>query len=530
MKSAYIAHEIDKGVIDIIKTLYNIEELRERYSLEYLDCFDYPVAINYNWLNPNIIDLYYAYTKLYSSFYIKKGFNDYDLMDLEEEIGIRCAKIHSKESLLEDIKQLINEGHMVLVPGNLKYLFYSSYYLKEDRGHMFIVKGYDDENELFYILDSIQEKGEEGIPSYTDFVMRFSDLSDIYNGYEVITEPYIYYFEDINSEQMYKERVEIFLEKLYRAIENEKYMEYELLTNKKHLDGKVKDDEYLMNIPRYKEMMMLHIIKIMEQYSYDVSKLKDITEQLKTAWIKNNTRLILKLLKNTNGQMKYTFTEETKMGEKLLLSEIKNCLEYLSTKESNDRTTKIESLYKKMGDLDVYFENNQDSIIAYDENEKKIIFDFNNGMIYNTWIDDGCPKVVFYKADKAVEKFYLQVKCSIEIDSNKEGHQEGVYVRTDSHSMYAFAIDYMKKLILDNVGASTLESYYYCGNKQEIILYYELDQNKLSYGIISEDATKQQMGVYELTSKVKDIGLYCKTWNQCKYLKVIFSEHKFEFV
>lgn len=503
-------------MIDIFKSLYNIEDLKENYPLEYLDCFEHPIAINYNWLNSDILDLYYSYSKLYVSFSFDIEGVDQVIKSYESELGIRCNKVAPKENFFEVIIQLINEGHLVLIPGNLKCLFYSGYYMKSDWGHLFIIKGYDDEKKIFYIFDSIQEKDKAGSPIYTDFVMRFNDLYDIFEGFRVLREPYIYYLEDINSTEMYQERLKEFFEQLYKSIEKQQYMEHKILKELRQAkDQEIKVDN-LCNIPKYKTMMLLHVAKIMKKLSYDVSNLECLADELEELWKQNNKLFIRKLLKNTPDQVEYAVSEKIIETEKKLLSEIRICINFLSKPVSMKDIRKEET----------FFENNQDNIISY--NEGKFIFDFNNGKTYNTWIADQCPKVIIYKGKALLEKFHFQVKCKIEIDFDKEGHQEGIYVKTDHNNMYTFAIDYIKELVFDNAGRYTIGTYDYSLNEREVNLYCHLDQKVLSYGVVLSDLKEKEIGTIEFFEKAVHIGFFCKTWEKCRQFKVSFSDYKMD--
>ena len=83
--------------------------------------------------------------------------------------------INSKEELLEHIVRSIDAGHPLVITGDLFTVFYANNYREIPHFHYFVIKGYDKEKEIVYILDNIQlDNGSSTI--YKDFMMKLDDL------------------------------------------------------------------------------------------------------------------------------------------------------------------------------------------------------------------------------------------------------------------------------------------------------------------------------------------------------------------
>jgi hypothetical protein len=490
--------------------LYNIKDIKLNYSLEYVDCFEHPMAIAYNWLKTGSDDLYLAYRKMYQSFFFASDHVDYIFKNYEDELGIRCNKVEIKDDFVEVITSLIDQDHPVVVPGNLKALYYSSYYLSENWPHLFLIKGYDYDKKLFYMLDATQQYQEDDIPLYVDFPIRFEDLEKVFKEYSVIIDSNIYYFELINSNVTYPERVLKYLDLLYDALSNHRYIEYKIPKVIDNIKEQKIQYNYILNIPKFRITAIESLIKCMEHYLYDTSKLTEIVTELGEMWKSNNLQFARKLLRNRYGHTEYLITDDTEKLERELLLEIHNCSNFLSDMLLSDNLVKDSYL----------FENNEDKIIEYIN--KQYVFDFCNNKVYNSWITDCSPKVIMYNEKRMLTSFDFNVMCTVITNCDKEGHQEGIFIRTESNKMFTFALDYMKSLVFDLVGQYTIFQKECSLKAQSLNLFTRLDNSSLIYGIISEDKIEEKMGEFYLGESVRQVGVFCKTWGECKKLKVTF--------
>lgn len=132
-------------------------------------------------------DSYVNYFLLCTSFYAgyvdkirQKKFTDFiDPYNdnFQDILGVRIVKKISYDfaTFKNNIVNLIDSNIPVLVPVDLMYLHYNPMYLLEHRYKCMLIKGYDKERELFYILDNIHiDYGASTV--LTDFVINEEEL------------------------------------------------------------------------------------------------------------------------------------------------------------------------------------------------------------------------------------------------------------------------------------------------------------------------------------------------------------------
>lgn len=488
------------------------------YKLDSVNCFERPVAMIYNYLRPGSDNLYLMYRKLFQSFHICNDLNE--LRDYEKEIGVKCCHVSVKEDIVNQLIKLISDGHPVIVPGNLRELYYSSHYKLDNWGHPFLIKGYDEERKIFYIMDCIQNSQGTEIPCLNDFAMTFEQLQTIFHAYQGICEGHIYYFEVSREDRTLNERLIDFLKVFYDLLCENKYIEYDVIQKLESLSGtdvntmdsamlKVGDD--MINTPKYRVVILEQLILCMKSLSYDTCNLAELMERLSNAWEIDNLMFMKCLRKADFSKVIYRRSKNTEALEQELMQEIKKCIVFV-------KNTKLES---EMDDCKIIYENNEDGIVKYEGGQ--YIFRFTTGKIYNTWLFDNCPKVLLYNGEPSQE-MNIQVKCSIIKDFKRSGHQEGIFIRTDTDELYMFGLDFQKKYLLDCVKKSNIDFFLNNEDIQQCQLFLRYGVETLSIGTIDVDGEWNELGHYEMNIKIKQAGIFCKTWDDCKSLEIVFSD------
>lgn len=104
---------------------------------------------------------------------LKDFFNlDFNLENVEEKEIIDWTKTKKEQDCIS------------LIFGNLRELYYSKYYQKDDWGHVFLITGYDEKRDLLNIFDSSQKYTEEHLAKYGAYVMPNEILQKMYNSRE----------------------------------------------------------------------------------------------------------------------------------------------------------------------------------------------------------------------------------------------------------------------------------------------------------------------------------------------------------
>lgn len=181
-----------------VKILTEITENDDNYSWRELNCFNKPVAILCKSFNPAYFDIFLFYISYYDSFNVNgrfpvsgppssilyPSFFGFFEQVLENKLNLRFgAHVCSSEQDFHDrIRAEIDREGRVLVPGNLFALYYDEHYKREDHGHYFIIKGYDSEREIYYILDTVHVDGGFS-RTYKNFSISFPALIEVNRSY-----------------------------------------------------------------------------------------------------------------------------------------------------------------------------------------------------------------------------------------------------------------------------------------------------------------------------------------------------------
>lgn len=501
----------------------NLKDSITHFQFDSVNCFQRPAALVYKYKKRGSERLYLMYCKLFDAFSIDAERSE--LKNYEHEIGIRCVNIgiNSKEEFEQKITNLINKGYPVLVPGNLKALFYSKYYKIRDWGHLLLIKGYDKERQLYMILDNIHLENKNSAPKLSDFYIRYDDLYDFFYQFNDYYGHNIYYMEEVTEQQVVNERDRIvqYLRLLSDTINKKKYREYEIVKWLKeggivaHGDSILKvleNKNFVINIPKFKSILFEQLVYILENYSYNCEKLKQIVEKLEHAWKKDNLKFLKHIEQQDFEQLDFKISKVTLEYEIELLQEIKECIIYLEKMETleEEKTT------------DFLCDNNEDDIIHYEKGS--FIFDFNTSVTYNSWLTDEAPKVFLYSNTENKEQILFRVKCSILTDYDEFGYHTGIFVIAEDGSLFVFGLNYEKLFLFDYIGKCTIDSFKSEYNGEEYEIYIKRGERKISVGIIKNETEFIELGHYNIELQIKYAGIFCKTMGTCTKLKVAFRD------
>lgn len=187
------------------KILENVQTNKDQWSIREIDCFTKPHALAIESLLPNkgLYDSYLYYLALSKSYGFCHNFEEgqnwaFDVHPFVANLlGFKYDKQTCKNSseLQKFIKDKIDAGQPVLVPGNLRNLYYSWSYKTTDGLHIFLIKGYNEELGLYSIQDCMHNF--ESIPdfnktseSFTSFLLPMNVLIDCWEALHEFDEFY----------------------------------------------------------------------------------------------------------------------------------------------------------------------------------------------------------------------------------------------------------------------------------------------------------------------------------------------------
>ena len=150
--------------------LTEIKKIKDEYEIEEVNCLERPVAMVLNSYCPIYRNLYLFHEKMNRCynlhFYDDIGYKDKISMKraqiiLEQELGILMHRVVERDEMHQLILEQLKKNNPVIVPGNLKEIYYSKFYNKENWKHSFLLHGYNLDNKLYFIYDSVQCENEK---------------------------------------------------------------------------------------------------------------------------------------------------------------------------------------------------------------------------------------------------------------------------------------------------------------------------------------------------------------------------------
>lgn len=498
------------------KILLEINPKIENSDIGMITCFEKPFGISLSKYGEDVISIFYLYLKLFRTYNIKevskKNFFEKIKYILKFKLNIELKIIQVNNRNMHEIVQgelLLN--NFVLIPGNLKELFYSIHYKKSNWDHLFLVNGFDDELKIYNTIDGVQLKTGD---RYDEFIIEFDVLKKIFDAY--------------------------LSEKLIMSVENKKY-EKNIIFHKLYLDVL---NTFLNNgeIQQYKEIEYINKIKVSNENKQEIIKelakvinFKDyFYELLTTYYFKlykiHDVELINKLRQEGIELIqtwKEVLTKITYSVARKKNVDIDNDLCMVFKLEDNIKETvfkllkNIEKLEEKVKTTDIYFENNQDSIISVFNDAIK--FNFNSEKNYNSWINDESPKI-FFKNFKRNNNFNIVTELFFERNLEAKYFHAGIVFKTQNNELYFWGNYCNNTLRLEKIGEDS--------NYQEIKIPNHI--NKINLEITNDNNfyifkysfnnDKPRIIEYDLTAEnIFEVGVGCKTWRDTGDLRLSFS-------
>ncbi len=300
-----------------------------KYSFECVNCFEKPVGIIIDKFGKHYQNMFYLFLKLIqcykikgfvdSSFFYTIDYNEALKYVVEDVLGFHSRiTIANVDTLHSVIKDYIDHDMYALVPGNLKKHCKTPYYKKNEWPHLFLVNGYDDEKEIYYVEDSNHAKGNNG-ECYTSMVMSYDFLESLYESAEesfqissiwgIYTTP--------KKMRSIKELLLEFLDMYLNCVEKQPYYEVDYIEqiNRVVIEGRETEydendygiiksiDFVFLRSIKYKELMYNQFIEILEHLEIERNIIEQI-EAVKVSVLTNwynvaNKALVYKFLKQS---------------------------------------------------------------------------------------------------------------------------------------------------------------------------------------------------------------------------------------
>lgn len=262
----------------------------DSYQYDEVNCYEKPVGIILDSFGKNYSSLFYMIVKMTQAYnvsdYFVKELSTTDVqLQLISRILQRLFNIDmgyidvSDKGLVEAIKGKIDEDFFMLVPGNVIELYYSKYYKKTNHQHLFLIHGYDEDEDLFYIMDSAQFY-EDDLGLYKSFVIPYNLMLKIFKKYQKeygLSKTYY-----INCEMSGEIRTDIDLLKqilhlFISGLEQQPFRTIDLLKAAQDMQLSNIDDEILLEFyfeelllaVKAKNVFLTELIKLLNYFGVD---------------------------------------------------------------------------------------------------------------------------------------------------------------------------------------------------------------------------------------------------------------------
>lgn len=511
-----------------------IKANEDKYQIDEIDCFEKPIGIVLESLGEGYSNLFYMCLKLTQAYNINKYYPNQIKSTIESEMDLKKRLLKNEfnigiysdicnDNLHDSIESKINDNSVILIPASLMELYYSKYYKKRNWPHLFLIKGYDRENKLYYTLDSTQFY-KENLALYKDFVIQYDVLEKIHEAYkkEFFNELYFIDCKEkdniIDRHTIIKKCLDLYLNDLnhqpYREIDYINYM-YESLNIKEEVTY---FSEKLFRTIKAKNVFYSELIDILKKSNYRKDALDNLEtdkERLINSWKK----VINIIFVNVRRKKKLDVNEE--VSEVVALEKkIRNALVEVE-KFINENKDNI--INNKTG---IYIENNEDNIIQVTENNE-YIFNFPKGKVYTSWFEDDSPKVVIEDVRKYKNGVIISSKVKINKSTEFSNFHAGIFLRTEQDYLYFWGSHCGNVLRMDLSGIYT-DLFTIEKECKEVSIRAIVNKNLCTIQSLENDKVEKSYDI-KLIGDVVQVGVACKTWDDSDPVNIIFEDIKVEW-
>lgn len=487
----------------------NILPVVGNIPLDIIDCFDRAIGICLASYNISFRDTYFCiklFNRIYFSNTTGKAFLEESIENIRKFFPLEVRKAYITENICNFLEECSQKGNPIIVPINLKELFYSEQYKILNWAHPIVVKGFDNEKQIFKILDGTQLKSD------------FPEERDFNISYDVLEQSYESYFKNINqSEHPY---VIVFEKGNYISDSDENLLLWKKilldLLNKVNVRKQIQAIESfekvvtLLNFSKRKKKLFKLIIEKIDSIGLlpynDIKRIESEVKEICNHWEKA-CFLYAKDRLSGSSTCKINVSEEILIKESLLLEKILLNLQ----KSTFDNLPRVKKSVE-----------NDNGIINFSEDE--IIFDFKGERLYNSWISDESPKVILGPLENRLE---FREEYFIKVGETNASFLAGYFLRL-SDRLYYFGLDSCKRIIVDIAGIESsvkqvvvdTDSVYLQLRLCEGNIYflYKLNEEDAYTLLLSEVLTSEK--------RMKSYGIGCKTYDSPQPLRVVYSSLK----
>ena len=502
------------------------------YSWQELNCFYRPIATAFRAFNKNYFNLFLFWESFLKLYFctditqdIDESFFAFYEHYLEDVFNIKMSfiEIQNKDYFHNEIMASLNDGCLIIVPGDLNKLYYSTVYKKDHHKHNFLIRGYDKLKEIYFTLDNTHVDNGNSF-DYVDFVIKYDDLINMNDSYLKFCggkkQKYNYFLEikkagDTSGafKKVYSLASRLLSDLTASNFVSHKYLE-EIMINELNNNALINDLEAklkLLNTRKVFYDMAVWLIKKTKQVKEkDLNSIIEYINLIQKQWEKIKHLMLYAMQTNQKNNKKLLFLiNENKRKDLVLLKKI-------NTVFSDYKGSELGDTFKEY-----IIKNNENALFFIDD--KNLSVEHSYDKIYDTWITrDNAFQLLF----KIKEPEFV---CSTRIKSDSAPlgtYHFGIILKFIDGTKYLFGNEqnrYVSLFFPTNNGESTIysEGFDYTStldikvkSKKNELIFYIFDFVEKEYIIIKK---------IKIQTPVSYVGLFSKTWGNVKF-KSIFSE------
>ena len=513
-----------------------ISDTLDHYTMDKVNCYERPMANVMTYWCEYYGSCFLMLSKLYAIYHIKQeGTRETVLKDLEHVFGMDV--IQPKKYNTKFIADCIEANIPVVLGGNLKELFYSSYYKESDWPHWFLIYGYDAIKKIFHVIDSSQYLSIS--EKYGEFILMEEIMKQMNKSYNKHYQGYSCLALRLSKRPIEQQQLMTYILENYLMVDpayDHSYIQYQYLSELRQLvrglhnsEGMVNEfKRELINRNKYREVFFQELGQYMKKIGYS-NKLIETYEEVCTKLNKEWNQFIVVSLVQVLGKSEKSIgvPDSIKQAEHELKSSIQEFYEYNKHWIHNEQTEQEVSVTENLTSK-YQFEHNEDQIIRL--HNDKIIFKFHKQRTYDWWFTNEAPLVVLTSSDTLDERLQMRATYEVNREISVGKFQLGIFLRcraieSNMERTYLCGVDYDGLFIMDQEGFENNQTPLEFSYKRE--LFARVDENRLIAGTITDG--KENIRLEHSLSDVFDsfeMGLTCKTWEKPGKLELQFTEIK----
>ncbi|MBQ3664848.1 MAG: hypothetical protein II919_01930 [Lachnospiraceae bacterium] len=510
------------------------------YNPSEITCFNKPMAMLFNSIDDNYFDLYLFTAVFYENFMfdgyfswddylgnLNENFYKYSKDVLEPRFKVKINKViyNDKEEFLTKVINMLENNIRVLIPGSLKELPYYEDYQTNDHVHYFLIRGFDTEKNLFFIIDNMQiDGGSEGRYKYfaVTFDMMYSLAKSSLNIFDYEEAPYFWVVKVPEKDEKYSIYQALYDHKdeLKRSLDDKnmiRFPEFDIINKKTlkevHLSAVTFSKLYarVLNSKRVYYDILIELLGKSGISENEINIIQEKKDKLYKNWESLRMLILLYTSKKTKDlQELMPNYEKCVKQDNDFRSMIINYIDGIKIHNSDDLAAEQ---YK-------FFKFNYHKVKLNIE-EEVVYFEHHSNLIYDTWKNqDNAPQLLFNvnPEDEIEFSFDLYIDNVVDfpffsglIIKNKGGE---IYLFGDDAkcSMALYCPQYEKNFVLGIEDFFSDDMSIKIMKKNSDVGFYYKEANKNEWNHLCNA---------EITD-MKQIGIISKTWNAIKH-KSIFK-------